>query len=242
MKFRYSVVMAVLVVLIALTAAGCTSPTPKPTTTSGGASETPNGTNVSATPAGVGVSTSGGNTFGSLFDTKNVKWYEYRLNSSDVTAAGSMIMRTDLNVDYQGKKTNKYTMNMDMGSGSSMNITTYSDAATGTSLGGHMKMMTNGQVITDEDLPAGSAAPTSSPGISISGNEDPFLAYKGLSISNKGTESVTVPAGTYTATKYEWTDGNSTGTAWVDSSVPIPVKISFVANGQTTNMELTGWG
>ena len=240
MKFRYSVVIAVLVVLIALAAAGCTSPTPKPTTTSGGAS---------ATPAGTNASTSGGNTFGSLFNTKNVKWYEYSITSdtnitgitsSDTNITGSMTMRADLNVDYQGKKANKYTINMDEGSGNSMNITTYSDATTGASLGGHTKMVASGQVIMDEDTPAGSAAPTSTPGMSSS--EDLFSAYKGVSVLSKGTESVTVPAGTYTATKYEMTDGNGTGTVWVDSSVPVPVKFSSTAAGHTMNMELTGWG
>ena len=54
-----------------------------------------------------------------------------------------------------------------------------------------------------------------------------------------GTETVTVPAGTFTATKYTVENGAS---YWVASNVPIPVKFEASASGSTTVGELVGYG
>jgi predicted phage tail protein len=151
-----------------------------------------------------------------------------------------MTMREDFNVDYQGKKANKVTLNMDMGAGdSAMNIISYMDASTGASLGGHMQMTAGGQVLMDQDIEPGASATATPGGVST---ENPLLSFQGTSMANSGTESVTVPAGTYVATKYTWGSGGNTGTVWVAPNVPVPVKMSYASASSTTNMELTGWG
>lgn len=90
----------------------------------------------------------------------------------------------------------------------------------------------------DQDIQPSAAASTS-PGAST---ENPLTSYSGSPVTNVGTESVTVPAGTYTATKYMFTSSGSTGTVWVAPNVPVPVKMSSTASGYTTDMVLTGWG
>ena len=102
-----------------------------------------------------------------------------------------------------------------------------------------MTMTTNGQVVIDQDIPAGTAASTT-PG--TSSTQNPLQTYQGTSMTSSGTESVTVPAGTYTATKYTWTSGDATGSAWVASGVPVPVKMTSSSSGTTMDMVLTGWG
>jgi hypothetical protein len=151
-------------------------------------------------------------------------------------------MRQDYNVDYNGKMANKVTLNMNMGAGASASttvMTSYSDPSTGATLGGHMKMTAGGQTIIDKDIEPSSAAPSAAPGVST---ESPLTSYQHTSITSAGTESVTVPAGTYVATKYTWGSGGNTGTVWVAPNVPVPVKMTSTSSGYTTNMELTGWG
>ncbi|HTX43805.1 MAG TPA: hypothetical protein VMC61_03690 [Methanocella sp.] len=231
MKLSYGSIIFVLAIFAAVIVAGCSTTSPSgPTATPGG-----------ATPAASTAPSGGLTTLGSAIDFSKVHWYEYQMTSDISGTSSTMKMRQDLNVDYSGKKANKVTLNMDAGSGASaMNeaITTYTDVSTGATLGGHMKITSGGQVIMDKDIEAG-AAPSTSPGTST---QNPLATYQGMSITNAGSESVTVPAGTYVATKYTWTSGGTTGTVWVAPSVPVPVKMSTSSSGTTMNMELTGWG
>jgi hypothetical protein len=56
-----------------------------------------------------------------------------------------------------------------------------------------------------------------------------------------GTETVTVPAGTYqNAKKYVKEDADTT--VWVSDKAPIPVKIVSYDDRKSTTVELTGWG
>ena len=63
-------------------------------------------------------------------------------------------------------------------------------------------------------------------------------------IVNAGTETITVPAGTYTCTKYTVTDSDMEGTStfWSSTQVPVPVKLSVTSEGTTMDMVLVGWG
>jgi hypothetical protein len=56
-----------------------------------------------------------------------------------------------------------------------------------------------------------------------------------------GTESVTVPAGTFTASKYTSTYQGTTSTYWVVGGTPLIKMVSSGGEGSTT-MELNGWG
>lgn len=233
MKYRYPAIIAVILISIAISVTGCCCCTSVPTipgaTTSGGVT-------ITVAPT---QTTTGGTTLGSMIDFNKVRWYEYRISSDTEGTSTSMVMREDFNVDYQGKKANKVTLDMDMGAGNStMNVISYMDASTGATLGGHMKMTAGGQVIIDQDIEPG-ASPSATPGVST---ENPLVSFEGTSVTKSGTESVTVPAGTYTATKYTWKKGSDTGNVWMAPNVPVPVKMAYSSSGSTMNMELTGWG
>ncbi|HTY91854.1 MAG TPA: hypothetical protein VMC84_11825 [Methanocella sp.] len=230
MKYRYT---AIFIILIALAAAGCTSTTQ----TSPAASTQPA---ASGTPTTASNAASG-STLSSMIDFSKVNWYEYRMTSDTGGTSTTSDLRWDYNIDYNGHKANKATMNMNMGTSDSATtevITSYTDVASGATLGGHIKMMTGSQVVLDQDIQPGASA-TTTPGAST---ENPLTTYQGTSVTKIGTESVTVPAGTYTATKYTWTSGSNTGNVWVAPNVPIPVKMSYSAASSTTDMELVGWG
>jgi len=230
---RYIGILLIFVIMAAVSVAGCTSPS---------------STNATSTPAATGTlkpsattAASSGSTLGSIIDYSKVKWYEYQMTSTVGETPTTMKIREDFNVDYQGKTANKATINMDMNSsGSATNdvITSYMDASSGATLGGHMTMTTNGQVVLDQDIGASASASTT-PG--MASTENPLTTFQGTTVTSSGTESVTVPAGTYMATKYTWTSGNTTGTAWVASGVPVPVKMTSSSSGATMDMELTGW-
>jgi hypothetical protein len=56
-----------------------------------------------------------------------------------------------------------------------------------------------------------------------------------------GTESVAVPAGTFTASKYTSTYQGTTSTYWIAAGTPLLKMVSSGGEGSTT-MELDGWG
>lgn len=86
-------------------------------------------------------------TLGSLVNYKNVKWFEYQMNSDIGGNQATMTMREDFNTDFGGKNANKVTLNMNSGSGDSAPttvMTSYTDPSSGATLGGHMKMTAGG--------------------------------------------------------------------------------------------------
>ena len=239
MKLNGTIILVLAIFAAVVIVAGCTSSSPSasPTTApAGGATVT---TGATTAPS------SGGSTLGSFTDMSKVHWYEYQMNSGEGTTGTSTSskFRYDFGVDYNGVKANEVTMNMNMGSGdtaTNMVISEYTDASTGATLGGHEKMTSGGVVALDQDIPAGQAAPSTAPGTTT---ENPLLTMGNMGMTKTGSESVTVPAGTYMADKYTYTDSGTTGTVWVSKDVPLPLKFVTTSNGATSiDMELTGWG
>jgi len=76
---------------------------------------------------------------------------------------------------------------------------------------------------------------------------NPNQVSSGVSWTYVGTESVTVPAGTFTASKYTATipgvqgGQGSTATYWVVKGTPLIKMVTSMAQGSST-MELNGWG
>jgi hypothetical protein len=85
-------------------------------------------------------------------------------------------------------------------------------------------MTYNGQTI-EQPVQCPTTGPNSA---STTGTETPQLTYV-------GTESVTVPAGTFSCTKYSLEGA----TFWVASGVPLPVKIAYDSGAST--MELVSY-
>lgn len=239
MKNRYVSIALLFAILSAVViVAGCATSSPSaPSATS-----TPGGVSPTIAPAATGQ-TSGGvlGTLASAFDKSKVHWYEYQMTTSGGSSTGSTSkMRMDYGVDYNGVKADKVSINAETKAGdTTMNtiITIYSSG--GKTLGGEMQTLQNGQVLFSSTIqPSQGGASTGS-----SSGSNPFATYSGASLTSAGTEPVTVPGYTGVATKYNLADtSGSTGSVWVASGVPVPVKYQGGSGGQTVTLELTGWG
>jgi len=228
MRFTYVSIIAIMFVVIAVAIAGCSSTGPAApagggvpaATTTGGA---PPGT-ASAPAAGSVVSGA------SLFGNANYKWFEYKMTSKDMSSN----MKTEVSQDtYKGKAATHTKMTSTMTT--PMADTTITDMyvdASGVSLGGHMKMISNGQTVLDEDIPPGdtSKAPKDL-------NADTTVQYTFI-----GVEPVTVPAGTYPAAmNYTATFQGKTSTYWTAPGVPMFVKMVVKSTDGDITQELVGW-
>ena len=229
MKYSRISIIAIVLVVIAVAIAGCsgTSPTTPPTggtpavTTAAGA---PSAT-TSAPAAGSIVSGAG------IFGNANYKWFEYKMTSKDMSSN----MKTEVSQDTYNGKAATHTK-MTMTSTTPMAATTIYDMyvdASGVSLGGHMKMVSNGQTILDQDIPPGDSSKTP---------KDPN-ADKTMQYTFVGVEPVSVPAGTYPAAmKYTATIQGMTSTYWTAPGVPMFVKMVVKSTDGDITQELVGWG
>jgi hypothetical protein len=214
--------------------AGCTgTSSPAVTTTPGG--------QATATPP-AGTTTPGGSSTGmlsSLYQAGKYTWYEYKMASS----FGDFNVKSEYSTASYGGVPNakylKYTMVM--GKGTPQEMTTIYDLYYNgdTFLGGHMKMVSGGQTLSDQDIKAGDSTYSKmDPGNSISSSGG------NVALVNAGADTVTVPAGTYACTKYTVSSGDYRGAYWVAPNVPMPVKMVMTdSKGEVTgSMELVGWG
>ena len=226
MKYAYLGVIFVLIVVAAV--CGCASgpaATPVP-------SGTPTGNPTAAPTAAPGMAKSG-----SLFDMGRLQWFEYRMTT--MTEGKPAV--TDIRFDYTTSvisgnvvKDDRITMKM---AEPEMVLTmdSYYDPATDKQIGGHMKMVSNDIIVSDQDITAASDQYRSS---DIAGT----FATSDWPLTGMGTEAVNIDGKTYTCTKYSVGNAGEYGTAWVTQEVPVPVKIESKSEAGTSTWELIGWG
>jgi hypothetical protein len=225
MKISRISIIAIMLVVIAVAIAGCSSTTP----TTGGA---PAATTAAGAKPGSSAPAAGSVVSGaSLFGNANYKWFEYKMTAKDMSSN----MKTEVSQDtYKGKAATHSKMTSTMTT--PMAATTITDMyvdASGVSLGGHMKMISNGQTVMDQDIPPGdtSKAPKDP-------NTDKTVQYIFV-----GVEPVSVPAGTYPAAmKYTATIQGMTSTYWTAPGVPMFVKMVVKSTEGDITQELVGWG
>jgi hypothetical protein len=240
MKFKSGSILFVLTILAAVLIAGCTtssnsgtSPTPSPTVSG------PTATPVPAIGSTLNLT--------SMLDLTQVHWYEYKitpsgtvvdLGSGFTTAGATMTDRWDCNVTYNGQNADKvtgagnYPSNGDTG-----NTIEFMDHADHEKiLGGNLTVMKSGNAIYTGAISPKLHAIQSLLDLTNSTYSGPHTVTYG------GTETVTVPLGTYTATKYMYA-GDYNLTVYTDSNVPVPVKVKATStSGTIYTVELTGWG
>lgn len=229
MRFSHIGIIAVVLVVIAVALAGCSGSSP--TTPSGG------GTPASTSSAGAASGASSAPATGSvvsganLFGNSNYNWYEYKMTAKDMSSN----IKTEVSQGtYQGKTAthSKMTNTMTTPMNAITIIDSYVDAS-GVFLGGHMKMISNGQTIMDRDIPPGDSST-----VPNDPNTDKTVQYTFV-----GVEPVTVPAGTYpVAMKYTATIQGMTSTYWTSPGVPTFVKMVMKSTGGDITEELVGWG
>ena len=183
----------------------------------------------------------------SKIDLTNVHWYKYQILPSGtpadlgygVTTTGSTLTeRWDFNVNYDGMMADEVT-----GTGNysdnvyTANTISFLDHANHTKvLSGNLTVLKNGMFFYHGDL---------TPKILelehlLDLTNSSYSGYN--TVTYGGTETVTVPQGTYTAIKYMYNSTNNL-TIYTDSDVPVPIKLVAVTPlGTIYDIELIGWG
>lgn len=178
-------------------------------------------------------------TAASLFDTGNLKWYEYRVTTQGEDGKASVSdMRFDATTAViNGITVRDYRITMKT-SDPEMVITmdTYYSMTTDEQIGSRMKMTSGDVTITDRDIEAIEGRYPSN-GVAGAFESD------SCPLTDLGTETVTVDGKTYICTRYSVGSAGEYGTAWVAPGVPLPVKIeSKSATEGTSTWEMLGWG
>lgn len=246
---RFSGILLVLLVIAALSISGCTTPTPTtktPTTTP----TTVAPTTTPGTPTSVAPTTqptSGGvlSTVGQLFNINSLNWYQFRMtmvkDGKTTTATYKISMLGDTTYNGVAAKHDKFAIDMPAQDGQeamSMEVDTYTSKADQSSLGGHLKMIQNGQTLMEMDIPASQSSSYSSTDITSQAD-----AQNDVALTNAGPDVVIIDGKTYACTKYTYTTTEGAGyTVWYSPQAPMPVKTVWTGDGTTSTMELIGWG
>jgi hypothetical protein len=223
MKIKTLNIVAIMLIMLVVVIAGCTSKSPSSanSTSASGSSAT------SSSSQQVGSTVNSSSVFGT-----NYNWIQYQVTGNfrgNETQTNTKIERSM--GDYKGTQAVHLKITSTSSRGRDMVSDIYYDKDKNSILGGTTTMTFNGQTRTRE-IPA----------IQLSGqgfnnfNEEATLTFE-------GTESVTVPAGTYpSASKYTKSVNETTVTYWAASGVPVPVKEMTSSPRGSSNMELVGWG
>jgi hypothetical protein len=241
-KFKSGSILFVLLILAAITIAGCTS------SSNSGTSPTPSPTLPAPTPTPTPVPAIGSTlNVTNMIDLTQVHWYAYKitpsgtvmdLGSGFTTAGATMTERWDLNVDFNGQNADKVTGTGNYPSngysGNTIEFLNHTDH--GRILDGNLTLLKNGNAVYTGAITPKLQAIQSLLDLNNS-------TYTGThTVTYEGTESVTVPMGTYDTTKYLYA-GDYTLTVYMGSSVPVPIKVDAVNTAGTIyTVELTGWG
>ncbi len=232
MKTRYPAIFALLLVLIAMVVAGCTTTTTSPAaSTPASATTTPAG--ATATPAASAAASTAPSQV-SLFNMGGFSWYEYKMTMQ------GMDVTTKIAYDkasYSGVSNARHMKStMTMGEGAQSMVTEsdlYYNPTSNALLGGHSKVSMGGSVLSEQDIAPGDAKYAES---------DPTVQSTAAVPVMAGVESVTVPKGTYTATKYTVTSKDGTASYWTAAGVPVPVQMVVSSGGSDVTMQLVNYG
>jgi hypothetical protein len=197
MKLTHIPLLTVIIVIMAVAFAGCT--TPAPSAPAGGAGQG---------AAGSGAATGGGAPSGSvsgsqLFGGLNYNWVEYKM----VSGTGGQQMTIYMKWTKEGKCTMRFE---GAGAAAMQGMPTEMDCS---STGGGGQAQSNPNQVSPD-----------------------------VQFVKVGTESVTVPAGTFIADKYTATYQGSTSTYWIAAGKPLIKMEGGNAQQGTVTMVLNGIG
>jgi len=228
MTFTHIKLVAIMLILFVVAVAGCASKSPSssPSTQENGSLS---GAPVSSSSSSQQVGSTVRST--SVFGT-NYNWIEYQVTSNfrgNERQTNTKIERST--GDYNGTPSIHLKMTSTSPRGGNMVSDIYYDKENNSILGGTITMTVNGQTTT-RDVPAYQLSRQSINNF----NEDSTLTFE-------GTESVTVPAGTYpSASKYTKSLNETSITYWAVSGIPLPVKEMTSSSQGSSTLELVSWG
>jgi len=246
LKLGFNGILLIFLVTVLLAVSGCSgnitggtvTPTPQP-----------GGGNTVGTPADVAspspspAGSSQPSSVGQLYNIKDLHAYTYRMTSvvKGQTQTGNIeISFTD--TTYNGVAAQRIYMNFEApatgetGAGQ-MLVAIYTPNSDNSTLGGHMKLVANGQTIFDMDIPADQASDYSKKDLVSSGS-----ILDTTPLTKVGTETVTIDDRTYSCTKYTYVDDGLPYTVWYAAQAPMPVKMQWTDDqGNFYTMELISW-
>ncbi len=204
MKFSQISVIAILLVMIAVSIAGCTSSSPAAPAAPATGGAPPSGAPAPAAAASAApAAASGPVSAASVFGNLGYEWAEYKM----VAGEGADQMTIFYKYNH---KTGKCSMRFE---------------------GANAEMM--GGMVNEMDC--------SSTGPADQSAGNPNDVSPDMKLVKVGTESVTVPAGTFLADKYTATANGVTATYWIANGKPLLKMMGGDATG-TVVMELNDWG
>jgi hypothetical protein len=193
-------IIAIMLVVIAVAIAGCSSTSPT-TSTTGGTTPSGGGTTPVATATTVGTSSGGGTSGSGLFSGLSYNWVEYKMATGSGSDAMTIYMKWN-------KQTGKCSMRFEGAAAQQMQ-----------GMATEMDCGSTGQTQSNPNQVSSDAQVSCSP----------------------IDESVTVPAGTFTATKCTVTSKGSTATVWVVKN-KFMVKMSSSTPQGAVDMVLNSYG
>jgi hypothetical protein len=214
------------------------SPTPTPQAS---ASPTPT---AQPTPTPTPVPTQdnpGLTTVGQLYNTGGLHSYEYRFTS--ITNGNTYVIPAQVAYSddtYEGIAAEHVSMICDTpnaGSAAKIHSDTYFSKANNSALGGHWKLVSEGEVIMEENMSASRVE---------EGKADMDVAKKGelygsSPLKYEGMETVTIDGRAYDCMKYTFNAEGVTHTMWYTREAPIPVKFWWIHDGFNDTYELLDW-
>jgi hypothetical protein len=220
LKIKYSVILLISLVTIALAVSGCsggnTGATATPTPQPGSTTVTPAPTATGATPAPT-QSSSGAGTLGSLYKTGQFKWYEYTTN---IQSEGTTMQQT-AKTEFLGPEMHEGKMQ------------------------NHMRVTTSMSIPGVPAMPPTVMDFYSDPNAATSNASKDYTTATNPLVK-VGPDTVNINGKTYSCTKYTVTlssdDGQSTGEYWSSPDVPMPVQYATITKDGTMISQLTGWG
>jgi hypothetical protein len=226
---RYSGILIVFLVIVALAVSGCSggSPTANPTPTVG--------------PGGDGTPTqaAGGLTSANqMFNLGNLNMYEYKMTTDVSGQKSSLTYKIEYSDSaYHDTPAKLTTMTYDVPGSGQMIVNMYYDKGDDHLLGGSYKMAVGGQNI---EIPIGADESDT-----YSQNDWAITTEESIgdtSLASTGTETVTANGKSYTCTKYTWTAGDVSYNVCYTPQAPMPLKYQWSDNkGNSWTMELISW-
>lgn len=154
--------------------------------------------------------------------------------AASATAAPTTPAQTGPSLDFNSLKVLEYKITSVVdGQSTSMNMRWEFGASDV-----RMKITSEGTTVMDMTVPKDQASGTEGSGALGDAMSSDFST----SLTSVGTETITVPKGQYTCTKYTVTDGNAVSTYWIANNVPLPIKMTQSEDGkETMAMELVDY-
>jgi hypothetical protein len=233
LRLRYSGILIIFLVIVALAVSGCSggSSTTNPTPTVGPGSPGGDGT---PTPA-AGQTTGGTPDIKSLFDMDKLKSYEWKITSVTEGKSNVTYFRFEKNtgVTYNGVAANEDKMTVTMDDSTVMKFDVFYSPTDNRQLGGSVQM-------GDFQMPITADSQYSSM-FDAYDVSDTYSTSDWL-LTSKGPDTLLINGKTYICNKYWVGDAGGQGTVWVSNGVPMPVKIeSKTSDGSSWTYELWDW-